>query len=76
MGAGPGSSAGCGFSRRDSLGSWLAQQSHDRVPDPNEKGYMINVASDKNGVGYGKWKHIDGWSESVLDYIYACEELQ
>ncbi len=41
------------------------EQSHDRVPD--RKGYMINVASNKNGVGYGTWLHIDGWSDKVLD---------
>jgi len=37
-------------------------------------GYMINVASYKNGVGYGKWMHIDGWSESVIEYIRALEQ--
>ncbi|HEV2730705.1 MAG TPA: hypothetical protein VGV15_11795 [Terriglobales bacterium] len=37
-------------------------------------GYMINVASYKNGVGYGKWTHIDGWSESVIEYIGALEQ--
>lgn len=47
------------------------EQSHDAVPGPRGKGYMINVASAKNGVGYGKWTHIDGWSESVVRYI--CE---
>jgi hypothetical protein len=34
---------------------------------------MINVASYKNGVGYGKWTHIDGWSESVIEYIRTLE---
>lgn len=38
-----------------------------------EKSYMINVASFKNGVGYGPWNHIDGWSEAVIDYIKAFE---
>ena len=28
------------------------RQSHDPVPDPEELGYMINIASCKNGVGY------------------------
>ena len=28
------------------------EQSHDSVPDPEELGYMINIASCKNGVGY------------------------
>ena len=37
-------------------------------------GYVINVASCKNGVGYGKWTHIDGWSESVIEYIRALEQ--
>jgi hypothetical protein len=49
------------------------EQAHDRVPTPNGKGYLINVASYKNGVGYGKWTHIDGWSEAVIEYIRALE---
>jgi 60 kDa SS-A/Ro ribonucleoprotein len=49
------------------------EQAHDTVPAPKAKGYVINVASYKNGVGYGKWTHIDGWSESVIEYIHALE---
>ena len=49
------------------------EQAHDTVPAPKGKGYVINVASYKNGVGYGKWTHIDGWSESVIEYIRALE---
>jgi 60 kDa SS-A/Ro ribonucleoprotein len=49
------------------------EQSHDRVAAPRGKGYMINVASYRNGVGYGKWIHIDGWSEAVIDYIRELE---
>jgi 60 kDa SS-A/Ro ribonucleoprotein len=49
------------------------EQAHDTVPAPKGKGYVINVASYKNGVGYGKWTHIDGWSESVIDYIRTLE---
>jgi 60 kDa SS-A/Ro ribonucleoprotein len=49
------------------------EQAHDQVPSPKGKGYVINVASFKNGVGYGKWTHIDGWSESVVEYIRAME---
>jgi 60 kDa SS-A/Ro ribonucleoprotein len=49
------------------------EQAHDTVPAPKGKGYMINVASYKNGVGYGKWTHIDGWSESVVEYIRSLE---
>jgi hypothetical protein len=49
------------------------EQAHDSVPAPKGKGYVINVASYKNGVGYGKWIHIDGWSEAVIEYIRALE---
>lgn len=51
------------------------EQAHDRVPAPNGKGYLINVASYKNGVGYVAWNHIDGWSESVVEYIRALEQV-
>lgn len=49
------------------------EQSHDTVPDPKAKGYIINVASNKNGIGYGEWTHIDGWSEAVFDFINESE---
>src|SRR5215469_2459920 len=52
------------------------EQAHDTVPAPIGKGYVINVASYKNGVGYGKWTHIDGWSESVIEYIRALEQTK
>jgi 60 kDa SS-A/Ro ribonucleoprotein len=66
------------------------EQAHDSVPNPGSwsdgqpalsspkgprpSGYVINVASYKNGVGYGKWTHIDGWSESVVEYVRLLEE--
>lgn len=50
------------------------EQSHDRVPGPRTKGYMINVSMHKPGVGYGPWFHIDGWSDRVLDYIRVVEQ--
>ncbi|WP_035349398.1 TROVE domain-containing protein [Edaphobacter aggregans] len=49
------------------------EQSHDRVGAPRGRGYMINVASARNGVGYGPWTHIDGFSEAVIDYIREFE---
>lgn len=52
------------------------EQSHDAVPNPKQKGYVINVAAEKNGVGYGAWNHIDGWSEAVFDYIQESEKAQ
>jgi hypothetical protein len=51
------------------------EQVHDQLPRPSGKAYMINVASYKNGVGYGAWTHIDGWSESVIGYIRELETL-
>lgn len=50
------------------------EQSHDNPPAPKGTGYVINVASAQNGLGYGKWLHIDGWSEAIIDYIRAYEE--
>jgi len=50
------------------------EQAHDTVPDPKGRGYVINVASYKNGIGYGAWIHIDGWSEAVIDYIREIEK--
>jgi hypothetical protein len=49
------------------------EQSHDRVAAPRGRGYMINVASARNGVGYGAWTHIDGFSEAVINYIRELE---
>ena len=49
------------------------EQSHDSVPAPKGRGYMINVASYQNGVGYGRWTHIDGFSEQVLRFIHEHE---
>lgn len=50
------------------------EQSADRVPDPVAKhAYMINVASYKNGVGYGRWTHINGFSEAVIRFIAENE---
>lgn len=36
--------------------------------------YLINVSVDKNGIGYGKWTHFDGWSESIIDFIIEYEK--
>jgi hypothetical protein len=52
------------------------EQSHDAVPEPvAAKAYMINVASYRNGVGYGRFLHLDGFSEQVLRYIAEYERL-
>lgn len=43
---------------------------------PGTKGYCINVGIDKNGVGYGPWTHIDGFSEAVLRWIIEFEKIE
>lgn len=52
------------------------EQAHDRVTYPIglKKGYVINVASAKNGIGYGQWTHIDGFSEAVFSYMLEVEK--
>lgn len=52
------------------------EQSHDGAVAPKGRGYMINVASNRNGVGYGPWTHIDGFSERVLDFMGEYERAQ
>lgn len=50
------------------------EQSHDAVPNAFAKGYMVNIASAKNGIGYGSWIHVDGFSEGILRFIHECEK--
>ena len=51
------------------------EQSHQRIRGPlsNTRAYFINVATYQNGIGYGAWTHIDGFSEAVVDYIREFE---
>jgi len=50
------------------------EQSHDRVDAPQgSKNYMINVACEKKGVGYGAWTRIDGFSEAIVEYVRQSE---
>lgn len=35
--------------------------------------YIVNVASDQHGIGYGRWTKINGFSENVLRYILETE---
>lgn len=52
------------------------EQSHQKIEQPSGyKGYVVNVANYQNGIGYGAWTHIDGWSEAVLDYIITSEQV-
>jgi 60 kDa SS-A/Ro ribonucleoprotein len=62
--------------RYDRLVVITDEQAHDVVSDPRGRGYVINVASNRNGVGYGSWTHIDGFSEAVVDYIAELERAE
>ena len=50
------------------------EQSSDRVPAPKGKGYVINVASYKNGINSGAYTTITGMSEAVIDFIQMSEK--
>lgn len=65
----------CKERKHDRLIVLTDEQSHDSVSAPAQaQSYMINVASAQNGIGYGPWCRITGWSESVIDYIRQYEE--
>lgn len=49
------------------------EQSHQALSDPQGIGYVINVASAQNGIGYGAWVHLDGWSEAIVSYLAEFE---
>jgi len=49
------------------------EQSSDRVDPVDCLGYMINIASYKNGVGYHQWNKIDGFSPYAVQYIQEIE---
>jgi 60 kDa SS-A/Ro ribonucleoprotein len=51
------------------------EQSAEQLSAPvrGTRGYVINVATDENGIGYGPWTHVDGWSESIVTYIQRLE---
>jgi 60 kDa SS-A/Ro ribonucleoprotein len=46
------------------------------IAEPIGRGYLINVASYRNGIGYGPWTHIDGFSERVFRFILEAEAGQ
>lgn len=54
------------------------EQSSTRVEHcPSDmKGYIINVGTYQNGVGYTSgWQHVSGWSEATTAYIAASEGI-
>jgi len=53
------------------------EQSHDGVGSiaKGANGYIVNVASYINGVGYNtNWVHVNGFSEATIDYIREYEK--
>ena len=49
------------------------EQSTDRPQQPRGAGYIVNVGTYENGIAYGPWVAIDGWSEAIIDYIREFE---
>lgn len=53
----------------DSMIVFTDEQSEDGVGNFNGNGFICNVATNKNGVAYDKAVHINGFSESSLQFI-------
>lgn len=53
------------------------EESQDAIVDPDAgtKAYMVNLASTQRGVGYGRWTHLDGFSEAVIAFIRESETV-
>lgn len=51
------------------------EQSSTLPTGPKSRGYCINVGSYKRGLLYGKWVHIDGWSEGVINWLSEYERF-
>lgn len=43
------------------------------LPPLTDKAYLINVAPQTRAVGSGKWDMVEGWSDSIVQYIQAIE---
>ena len=53
-------------------------QLHDNLqayPEIAHK-YVVNVRSYQNGVGYGNWNWIDGFSSQTLRYMRELEAIE
>lgn len=59
--------------RYDRIIIFTDEQSHQTLSNPKGKGYVMNVAAYQNGIGYGKWNHLDGFSESLIRWLYEFE---
>lgn len=45
-------------------------------PPLTARAYMVNVATQKTGIGYGPWVSIDGWSERIFDFVREAEQTE
>lgn len=54
------------------------EQSHQAITPPADgaRGYVVNVAAYRRGIGYGAWRHVDGWSDAVVAWISALEAVE
>lgn len=41
-----------------------------------KRNYIINISVEKGGIAFKKFHHINGFSESVIDYLAASEGLE
>lgn len=58
----------------DGMG-YRERSAQDVSPPPlTPKAYMVNVSTQKTGIGYGPWVSIDGWSERIFDFIRESEQ--
>lgn len=55
------------------------EQDCDHKLNPNtakllgKNNYLVNIATEDRGIGYKKWTHINGFSESLLSFIAYSE---
>jgi hypothetical protein len=51
------------------------EQSNSTIPAPAKgtRGYIMNVAAYQNGIGYGAWTHVSGFSENLVRFIAESE---
>lgn len=58
---------------------WGGQQeapAHLVSPAPlTDKAYLVNLAASRNAVGSNKWTMLDGWSEAIVTFIQASENI-
>lgn len=51
------------------------EQSFSPIGQPVKKGYIMNVAAYKNGIGWGKWITIDGFSDQLMRFMHEAENF-